>query len=108
VYDLCQLLFNLKSDKEVENIFLIPNQELENVIKKIIASFPDIIFEQNAEKLEEIKNIFAKEFIFFQVQERLDDPQYQDDLVKFTYIFSRDIQRNFTREEYYQTKTEEE
>jgi len=108
VCDLCKLLFNLKTDQEVDKVFGVSQDELEKVIRKIISSLPDTIFNHGTQKLEEIKSIFAKEFIFFQVQEKLDDPHYQDDLIKFTYIFSRDIQRTIEADIRCSAKTEEE
>lgn len=93
VQDVCKLAFNLGSDNEIEKVFGMTKQDLEGVIKQISHALPETIFNRAANELDEIKNIFAREFIFFQVQERCDDPQYQQDLSTFIHIFSRDIQQ---------------
>jgi len=95
VDDLCNLVFNATTDHDVEKIFSITHKQLEQIIREIIDAIPDCIFEQTPQKLDEIKNIFAKEFIFFQVQEKLNDPHYSDDLSDFIKIFARDIQKKF-------------
>ena len=45
------------------------------------------------ESQEEIKTICAREFIFFQTQEKYSDPQYEVNLKNFIRIFIRDLQR---------------
>lgn len=95
VTDLCKLVFNLNPGQGVEHVFGTTHEQLENVIQKIVQSLPTNIFELPAKRLEEIKSIFAKEFIFFQVQEKLNDPNYENDLSNFIYAFSRDIQAKF-------------
>lgn len=95
VHDLCKLVFNTTTDHDVENIFGIKHVQLEHIITSIVEEMPDCIFEQVPQKLNDIKNIFAKEFIFFQVQEKLNDPHYLEDLSDFIKIFSRDIQKKF-------------
>jgi len=94
VHDLCKLVFNSTTDHDVEKIFGITHEQLEKIIKNIVDAMPACIFE-HPQKLNEIKNIFAKEFIFFQVQEKMNDPHYPDDLSDFIKIFSRDIQKKF-------------
>ncbi len=95
VHDLCKLVFNTSTDHDVEKVFGVTHEQLEHIIKSVIDAMPDCIFEQLPQKRDEIKNIFAKEFIFFQVQEKLNDPHYSDDLSDFIKIFSRDIQKKF-------------
>lgn len=95
VNDLCKLVFNLNADQDVEKVFGMTHEQLDNVIKKIVQSLPAQLFALPAQRLEEIKSIFAKEFIFFQVQEKLNDPNYENDLSNFIYAFSRDIQKKF-------------
>lgn len=93
ILNLCALTFNLDGDKEIENLFNITPKQFKEIVTKIINELPDNIFEVSEEKLEEIKNIFAREFIFFQLQEKGSDPHYQDDLSRFTHVFSRDIEQ---------------
>ena len=96
VKELCKLVFNISSDLEVVRIFGITNEQMEAVIRKITDQLPDDMFNRAyPQVLDEIKNIFAKEFIFFHVQERPTDPKYADDLSNFIYAFSRDIQKRF-------------
>jgi hypothetical protein len=83
VYDVCKTVFNLHSDVEIKKVFGIDNEKLESIVKRI----------GDARLQDEIKNICAREFIFFQLQERVDDPQYQEDLSNFINVFTRDIQR---------------
>jgi|WetSurMetagenome_2_1015567.scaffolds.fasta_scaffold1458453_2 hypothetical protein len=93
IQDVCKLAFNLGSNNEIEKVFGMTSHDLEVVIKQISDVLPDSLFTRAAKELDEIKNIFAREFIFFQVQEKRDDPNYQDDLSTFIHIFSRDIQQ---------------
>jgi hypothetical protein len=95
VHDVCKLVFNLQSDAEITRVFGLTHEQMTSVIQKIITELPDAIFTQKTPQLEEIKHIFAREFIFFQVQERLDNPHYEEDLNRFIAIFSRDIQQRF-------------
>lgn len=95
IRDVCKLVFNLKSNDEIQRVFGFTNEQLEDIIKNIIISLPDNIFALPPQSLEKIKVIFANEFIFFHVQERVDNPDYKQDLSNFIHIFSRDIQKNF-------------
>ncbi|TAK78478.1 MAG: hypothetical protein EPO11_01245 [Gammaproteobacteria bacterium] len=49
--------------------------------------------------MEEIKNICAREFIFFQVQEKGNEKHYQEDLTKFIEIFKRDMEQRIKAKE---------
>ena len=94
VCHLCSQVFNAISDVDLERRFGISCQQMEIVIQKIIDALPYYIFDRAyPHQLEEIKNICAREFIFFQVQEKCNDPSYQEDLSKFINIFCRDIER---------------
>jgi hypothetical protein len=94
VRDTCKLAFNLQNDNDLLRIFGMTGAQLEEIIAKIIDSLPDTIFQHNyPPELEEIECICAREFIFFQVQERLDDPRYQQDLNAFIHVFKRDIEK---------------
>lgn len=92
VQHLCTVIFNAKSDKQLENVFGLTHSQLELVVKKMVNALPDALFERvSAARLDEIKEICAREFIFFQLQEKWSDPHYQEDLSHFIAIFSRDI-----------------
>lgn len=91
IRNLCKVVFNAGSDAQMENIFGISNKEMEAAIKKIVDALPDKLFEGNRPKLEDLKTICAREYIFFQVQEK-DDKDYKEDLDNFIKIFSRDIE----------------
>lgn len=93
ILGVSKVAFNLNSDKDVENVFGLNNDKMKAVIEEITRSLPDSVFNETASRLEEIKNIFAREFIFFQVQEKGNAPHYRQDLSHFIYIFSRDIQQ---------------
>jgi hypothetical protein len=92
IQELCRVIYNLETTKDIERIFGISGEQLETVINKIVNALPDDLFtEENKSRIKEIEQILAKEFIFFQVQERVDDPAYQTDLANFILIFSKDI-----------------
>lgn len=96
VRELCALVFNIKTEEQLENVLGISSERMGQVIQEIINALPDYLFEPSfAQKLEEIKNICAREYVFFQAQEKWNDPNYAQDLLNFTYIFSRDIQDRF-------------
>jgi len=106
---VCKTVFNLQSDADVVRMFGINEVQMENVINNIVDSLPDAIFEEmSLQLLEEIKYITAREYIFFQVQEKWDDPQYKEDLERFTHVFSRDIQRRIQSHQKFQVTTKEE
>lgn len=99
IYEVSKLVFNIQdnSEAEIKKIFGISCQQLESVISSIVEAIPDQIFSRaNLQMLEECKSICAKEFIFFQVQEKWDDPHYKDDLSAFISVFTRDMQRRVT------------
>lgn len=90
VRETCKIAFN----GDVGKIFGITNTQLDEIINRVIDALPDSIFKHsNLSMLEEIKYICAREFIFFQVQERCDDPRYQDDLKAFIHVFAKDIEK---------------
>lgn len=96
VKQLCKVTFNVTSTEELSSVFGLSNSQLKMVIKKIVDALPDIFFEKSYfKKKEQLKAIVAREFIFFQVQERWDDPQYQANLANFIRAFSRDIEKEF-------------
>ncbi len=108
VKDMCKLVFNLQTDSEIARIFGITNKQMEEVIGEIIDSLPDSVFEHlYPQYFDELKSICAREFIFFQVQEKWDDPRYQDDLKKFIHVFSRDIQQRINAHKKFQSTLRE-
>ena len=109
VHDLGEVVFNITTQEQLVNIFGITQEQLETIIKKIINTLPDTIFENLYPQLaDEIKNICAREFIFFQVQERWNSPHYQDDLLNFIRVFSRDIQQRVETHNNSESKMKEE
>lgn len=96
IKQLTKLIFNVSSSEQIESLFGVTNEQLKIVMRKIVNALPDNYFEQNYhKKVEELKTIVAREFIFFQVQEKWSDPNYQHDLANFIRTFSRDIEREF-------------
>ena len=96
VYQVCRMIFNAQP-YEISKVFGISSEQMEGVVRDIVDAIPDRIFsDANSQGLEEIKSICAREFIFFQVQEKWDDPRYQDDLRTFIAIFTRDIEKCVT------------
>ncbi len=94
VRDICTMAFNISSDEQLEKIFGLTQKEMEKTIEKIIAALPDPIFDDLYPRLlDEMKNICAREFIFFQVQEKCSDAHYEEDLSNFICVFCRDIQK---------------
>ncbi len=108
VCDMCKLIYNLNSEVDIKRVFGMTHEQMKAVIKRIIDALPDSIFEKAYPKLlDDIKNICAREFIFFQVQEKWDDPRYQDDLTMFINVFSRDIQQRIGVQAKYQPNQRE-
>src|SRR3990167_3919271 len=81
VRHLYKVIFNINSTLQIEKMFGMTDVELANAIRKISMQLPNCFFEPaHRKKLDEIKIICAREFIFFQVQEDSQNPHYQDDL----------------------------
>ncbi len=98
IHSLCATAFGASSDDKLEKIFGVSMVQMEFVIDKVTQVLPEALFAPSYHHaLEEIKNIFAREFIFFQVQEKWNDPHYQENLSNFIRIFARDIQRHVDR-----------
>jgi hypothetical protein len=107
VQEMLKNVFNLHSDAEIEHSFGISVQQMEEAIRQIIDSLPDIVFEKaNSVVLEEIKYIAARDYIFFQIQEKWNDPRYKKDLNNFIQIFSRDIMDKLDMRQQFQIKEE--
>lgn len=90
VDNICKLIFNIKSTDEMNKTLGVTHEQLETTLQKMIVALPDEIFTQTPELLEEIKNLCAQEFIFFQVQE-IGNLSYQENLQKFIKFFSTDM-----------------
>jgi len=100
VRELCKTAFNLQSDEERARMFGLEDRQMEEAVYSIVNALPDSVFEKlNANLLEEIKYICAREYIFFQVQESSHDPHYREDLQKFIRVFSRDVQHRMKLQE---------
>lgn len=109
VRDLCEVVFNIKSSSQLESVFGITCEQMDIVINRIIDALPNHFFDHlYPQILEEIKCICAREFIFFQVQEKWSDPRYQEDLANFIHIFSRDIQQKVDQYKNYKSIMREE
>jgi len=109
IREVGELAFNMKSDQDLEKIFGIDHARLEKIIEKISSNLPDCIFDGvNTRLKEEVENIFAREFIFFQVQEKIDNPRYEEDLNSFTQVFARDIKKRIDMYKNYKLKMQEE
>jgi pyrroloquinoline quinone (PQQ) biosynthesis protein C len=106
VREICKTVFNLQTDVDVVNMFGISESQMEKVIAQIVDSLPDKLFEEFTPSLQdEIKYISAREYIFFQVQEKWDDLHYQENLKNFIHVYSRDIQHRINS--YLQKMTKE-
>lgn len=93
VGDVCKLAFNIHSEERFHDVFGISYSKMNEIVRKIVDALPDKMFENGlVNTLEEVKSICAREFVFFQVQERCDDIGYEKDLADFINILSRDLQ----------------
>lgn len=96
VQDLGDIVYDAESREDLIKILGLTQEQMQIVIRRIVNSLPDKIFEETSkDKIEEIKNICAREFIFFQAQEKWDDPNYKDNLKTFLHSFARDIKQQF-------------
>lgn len=94
IRELCRLVFNVTSEAGIEKLFGLTQKQLEAGIREIVDALPDRVFQPDyRRRLEELKTICAREFIFFQVQEKVGDPNYKKDLANFVAVFSKDIEK---------------
>ncbi|GEM_PF-2042152 len=109
VCDLCEVVFNIKSDAQFKGVMGMTHDQMETVIRKVIDALPDHILDKlYPNVIEDIRNICAREFLFFQVQEKGNEAHYEEDLQKFMDIFSRDIQQRIDTYKGYKAKVREE
>lgn len=94
VHSVCELAFNIHSEERFHDVFGINYAKMDEIIQKIVTAIPDKIFDHGLPGVvDELKSICAREFVFFQVQERCDDARYEGDLTNFINILVRDIQQ---------------
>ena len=105
ISELCSLVFNVKTKEQLYKLFGITPQQMQLVVEKLANTLPETMV-QYPELADEIKTICAREFIFFQVQERWDDPHYQANLKNFIQVFSRDMQHKIETYKNQQAKEE--
>ncbi len=92
INEVCRLIYGLRSSEDIEKVFGISMAELMQTLNTIVAQLPEEMFDQKSlQNIKDLEQIFAKEFIFFQIQENAVNPTYQRDLNNFVSIFSRDI-----------------
>ncbi|VVC76354.1 hypothetical protein AQUSIP_16650 [Aquicella siphonis] len=109
VRDMCKTVFNLQNERDLARIFGITQEQMEAVIGRIIDALPEDLFNPSHQQVaEEMKYVCAREYIFFQVQEKWNDARYQDDLRKFIHIFTRDICKRFAARSKFQASLREE
>lgn len=94
IHEISKVIFRVNTEEELKDVFGINEQQLEAVVGEIIAAQPERFFLPGMRhKLEEIKAICAREFIFFQVQEKYNTEQYKANLKNFIRILVRDLER---------------
>lgn len=99
VYQICKMVYNVHSDDDIERIFGTSRNQIENILTRTVSALPSKAFEQSSKnKIKELEEILAKEFIFFQIQEKVNDPQYQNDLANFILLLSRDLNKRLGSE----------
>lgn len=92
IKEIGKLAFDMKSENDMERVFGFNQARLTTILKQVAEGLPDALFEAADDQLlKEIETICAREFIFFQVQEKVDKPEYQNNLLRFIQVFSRDI-----------------
>lgn len=94
VYQICKMVYNVHSEDDIQRIFGASKEEIENIVARTVNALPNNVFDQATKgKIKELEEIMAKEFIFFQIQEKISDPQYQNDLANFILLLARDIKK---------------
>lgn len=94
IHHILKIVFNAKSQQDIQNVVGMNNNQMTAVVNQLSDKLPEKVFNQPQQKLEELKNICAREFVFFQVQEKPTQADYQRDLANFITIFCRDIAGN--------------
>lgn len=92
VQELGKVIFNIHDEKELQNVFGVDLKQMQTVLERVVAALPQQFFNtQNKKMIKEVKDVCAREFIFFQVQEKWSDPSYEENLKAFINCFSRDM-----------------
>ena|SRR3989338_10712515 len=105
---LCELVFNVHNDAQMKNVFGVNESETKKLIEKMIDALPDqFVFRLSPAEKNEVVDICAREFVFFQVQEKANSTDYQAALKQFIAIFARDIQGRMNPEYAYASNIKE-
>lgn len=94
IHHILKIVFNAKSQQDIQNVVGMNDNQMTAAVNQLSDKLPETVFNQPQQKLEELKNICAREFVFFQVQEKPAEASYQRDLANFITIFCRDIAGN--------------
>ncbi|MHB1948303.1 MAG: hypothetical protein ACYCQI_09345 [Gammaproteobacteria bacterium] len=82
--------------EQLERMLAISEEQTAELINKIIIALPDEIFYLTPPQyLAEINRFIAKEFIFFQTQENIDDPNYTQNFINFLNNLYMDIRYRY-------------
>lgn len=96
VHELGKIIYDAHHEEDLLKILGLTKEQMHIVIRRIVNTLPDAVFDgTNKDRLEELKSICAREFIFFQAQEKWDDPDYKHNLMNFLHSFTRDITQQF-------------
>lgn len=95
VYDLGRIIFDAHTSEDLQHMLGLTKEQMQIVIRRIVNTLPNEVFGLSEERQEEIKNICAREFMFFQAQEKWDDPNYKHNLLNFLHLFARDIKQQY-------------
>ena len=87
---------NPAKPEQLELMLAISEEQTAELINKIIIALPDEIFYLTPPNyLVEINRFIAKEFIFFQAQENIDDPNYTQNFINFLNNLYMDIRYRY-------------
>lgn len=82
--------------KQLELMLAVSEEQTAALINKIIIALPDEIFYLTPPSyLAEINRFIAKEFIYFQAQENVDDPNYAQHFLNFLNNLYMDIRYRY-------------
>lgn len=90
---IAELAFNARTDAQLKKIFSLNEAEIKATIEHLLDAVPEqFILHLSVAQKNEFVNICAREFVFFQVQEKINSARYHTVLQQFIALFSRDIQ----------------